>query len=134
ENQSTSPAVSLLVNNAEIATTTFFGVATTAPTQFNVDSSVELGVKFRSDVSGFITGIRFYKGSADTSVHTGTLWSATGGVLARGTFSVETASGWQQLNFSTPVPIAADTTYVASYHTSGGFFYTTKFFESQGVD
>jgi uncharacterized protein DUF4082/Big-like domain-containing protein len=34
------------------------------------------------------------------------------------TFSAETASGWQQVNLSTPVPIAANTTYTASYYTT----------------
>ena len=29
-------------------------------------SAVELGVKFRTDVAGFITGIRFYKGTGNT--------------------------------------------------------------------
>ena len=38
-------------------------------------SSVELGVKFRSDINGFIKGIRFYKGPANTGTHVGTLWS-----------------------------------------------------------
>ncbi len=31
----------------------------------------------------------------------------------------ETASGWQQANFSTPVTVTAGTTYVVSYHSSG---------------
>jgi len=45
-----------------------------APTTFYDGSSpVELGVKFRSDLNGTITGIRFYKGLGDTSVHTGSL-------------------------------------------------------------
>ena len=33
----------------------------------------------------------------------------------------ETASGWQQVNFSNPVAITAGTTYVASYHTNGDY-------------
>ena len=37
----------------------------------NDASSVELGVKFRSDVGGSITGIRFYKGTANTGTHVG---------------------------------------------------------------
>jgi hypothetical protein len=37
-------------------------------------------------------------------------------------FTNETASGWQTLTFATPVPIAANTTYVVSYHTSSGTF------------
>jgi hypothetical protein len=36
--------------------------------------------------------------------------------LATGTFQNETASGWQLMMFSAPVPIVANTTYVASYH------------------
>src|SRR5262249_5512887 len=97
-------------------------------------SPVELGVKFRSDVNGMITGIRFYKGAADTTVHTGSLWSSTGTLLATVTFSGETANGWQQMNFSTPVPITANTTYIASYHTGGPYFYSNGFFQNTGTD
>ena len=32
---------------------------------------VELGVKFRTSVSGVVTGIRFYKGAGNTGTHTG---------------------------------------------------------------
>ncbi len=78
-------------------------------------TSVELGVKFRADVAGYVTGIRFYKGPSNTGVHTGTLWTSSGQALATATFNNETASGWQQVNFSTPVAIAANTVYVASY-------------------
>ena len=31
--------------------------------------------KFRTDVAGFITGLRFYKGAANTGTHTGDLWT-----------------------------------------------------------
>jgi hypothetical protein len=83
---------------------------------------VELGVKFRSDVSGFITGIRFYKGPNNTGTHIGNLWSSSGQLLASATFANETAEGWQQVLFPTPVAIAANTTYIASYHTDVGFY------------
>jgi hypothetical protein len=36
-------------------------------------------------------------------------------MLAQGTFAGETPSGWQDLQFAGPVPITANTTYVASY-------------------
>ncbi|WP_340122705.1 DUF4082 domain-containing protein [Methylobacter svalbardensis] len=78
-------------------------------------SSVELGVKFRSNVNGFICGVRFYKGSANTATHIGKLWNSTGLLLASATFQNETASGWQQVSFASPVAITANTTYVASY-------------------
>ena len=99
------------------------------------DNPVELGVKFRSDVSGTIRGIRFYKAAANTGTHVGNLWSSTGSLLATGTFSGETASGWQQLNFTTPVAITANTVYVASYHTNTGHYsINTNYFASSGVD
>ncbi|MBH8555796.1 DUF4082 domain-containing protein [Nostocaceae cyanobacterium CENA357] len=98
-------------------------------------SAIEVGVKFRSDVNGYISGIRFYKGTANTGTHVGTLWSNTGTQLARATFTNETASGWQQVNFSNPVAITANTVYVASYHTTvGRYAYDNGFFTNSGVD
>ncbi len=90
--------------------------------------SLELGVKFRTTVAGSITGVRFYKSTANTGTHLGSLWTASGTRLATGTFTGETASGWQQLNFSTPVTVKANTTYVASYFApNGGYSYDTTF-------
>ena len=77
---------------------------------------------------GTITGIRFYKGSSNTGPHVADLWSSTGTLLATATFSNETASGWQQVNFSTPVAITAGTTYVASYHTNGDYSASQNYF------
>jgi len=110
---------------------------TSAPTTFATGdgSSVELGVKFRADVDGVVTGVRFYKGTTTTGTHTGTLWSSTGTMLASATFTGETASGWQQVSFSTPVAITANTVYVVSYHTSvGRYAYTYNTFANAGVD
>ena len=64
--------------------------------------SVELGVKFTSETFGTVSGIRFYKSAANTGTHVGSLWTASGTLLASATFTSETASGWQQVNFSTP--------------------------------
>jgi hypothetical protein len=85
-------------------------------------SPVEVGVKFKADLDGSITGVRFYKASANTGTHIGNLWTANGTLLASGTFSGETASGWQQLTFPTPVDITAGTTYVASYYAPRGHY------------
>jgi len=57
--------------------------------------------------------------------HTGKLWSASGTLLASATFSGETASGWQEVRFATPVAITANTNYVASYYTASGFYSVT---------
>ena len=35
---------------------------------------VELGVKFKTDFAGSVTGIRFYKAAANTGTHIGSLW------------------------------------------------------------
>jgi hypothetical protein len=85
-------------------------------------SGVELGMKFKADTDGAITAVRFYKSTKNTGTHVGNLWTAAGQLLARGTFTNETGSGWQQLNFSSPVPITANTTYVASYYTPVGHY------------
>ena len=94
-------------------------------------ASVEVGVKFKTDASGYITGIRFYKASTNTGTHIGNLWTSTGQLLASATFTNESASGWQQVNFSAPVAVTAGTTYVASYFApngnysdDGAYFYT----------
>src|SRR3954468_115580 len=98
-------------------------------------SPYELGVKFKSDVDGFISGIRFYKGPANNSTHLGNLWTAGGTLLATATFTTETSSGWQQASFATPVAITANTTYVASYHTNvGGYAFDGAYFATAGVD
>jgi hypothetical protein len=98
-------------------------------------SSVELGVKFRADVSGFISGVRFYKSAANTGAHVGNLWTGAGTLLGSATFTSETASGWQTVSFATPVAVAANTVYVASYHTNTGHYSATgAAFASAGVD
>ncbi|MFI1582754.1 DUF4082 domain-containing protein [Embleya sp. NPDC020630] len=82
--------------------------------------ATELGVRFRADQAGWIIGVRFWKDVANTGVHTGSLWSATGERLATATFVGESQSGWQQVNFEPRIPITAGTTYVASYHAPNG--------------
>jgi lysophospholipase L1-like esterase/fibronectin type 3 domain-containing protein len=83
-------------------------------------SPTEVGVRFRVEKYGYITGIRFYKGPLNTGVHKGSLWSRSGSLLASATFTNETASGWQQVNFSSPVVVWPWTTYVASYFAPVG--------------
>ncbi|HYJ22158.1 MAG TPA: DUF4082 domain-containing protein [Solirubrobacterales bacterium] len=97
-------------------------------------NEVELGVKFRSDNPGEITGIRFYKSAANTGTHSGSLWSAGGERLAQVTFTNESAGGWQTALFSEPVEIEANTTYVASYFAPHGHFSWSLWgFENSGI-
>ena len=98
-------------------------------------NAVELGTKFYSDVAGYITGVRFYKSTANTGTHVGNLWSSTGTRLATVTFGSETASGWQQASFSTAVQITANTTYIISYHTNvGSYAADANYFATAPVD
>lgn len=99
------------------------------------DSAVELGVRFNSDAAGFITGIRFYKAATNVGTHLGHLWSSTGTLLATATFTGETASGWQQVSFSNPIAITANTIYIASYHTNSGHYSDDPgYFQGRGID
>jgi hypothetical protein len=95
--------------------------------------SVELGVKFYSDVPGTVTAIRFYKGGTGNSgPHTGSVWTATGTRLATVTFAGESNSGWQTALLATPVSISANVPYVVSYFAPNGRYSVTQnFFESQ---
>ena len=116
----TSPASA--ASNVATPQTTIFDFASPAVADSGDTSAVELGVKFRSSFPGTVTGIRFYKGPGNTGTHVGSLWSASGTKLADATFTSETGSGWQTALFATPVTIAADTTYVASYSAPNGHY------------
>lgn len=100
----------------------------------NDPNAVELGMKFRSDISGMVTGVRFFKSTANTGTHRGSLWTSTGTLLGSVIFSNETSSGWQQASFAAPIPIAANTTYIVSYHAPNGrYSINSSFFTSSGV-
>ena len=93
------------------------------------------GLKFRSDVNGFIKGVRFYKGASNIGTHIGNLWTSTGTLLATATFTAESPSGWQEMLFDAPVAIAANTTYVVSYHTNVGHYSASgAYFSTLGID
>ena len=64
---------------------------------------------------GHVTGCASTRAPRNSGTHVGSLWSGTGTRLASATFTGETGSGWQQVNFATPVAIQANTIYVASY-------------------
>ena len=93
---------------------------------------VELGVKFRSDVDGYITAIRFYKGSGNGGPHYGHLWTNAGVQLGQVLFTTESTTGWQEAIFPTPLAISANVTYIASYHTpTGHWSYNANYFSTQ---
>jgi len=86
------------------------------------NNAVSLGVQFQSQQAGYISGIRFYKGSGNGGAHVGSLWTGKHTLLAQATFTNETATGWQDVQFSQMVPIDANTTYIASYFAPQGHY------------
>jgi hypothetical protein len=103
---------------------------------FPDSTPVEVGLKFRSDKDGLVTGVRFYKGgAANAGPHVGHLWTSTGILLGTVTFTGESDTGWQQALFATPVLIRANTFYVVSYFApQGNYAADVGFFASSGVD
>ncbi|WP_344059087.1 DUF4082 domain-containing protein [Microbacterium pumilum] len=91
-------------------------------------SAVEVGLRFSASVDGFVTGARFYKGSANTGTHVASLWTTSGTRLATATFANETATGWQTVQFTAPVAIVGGTDYVVSYTAPrGGYAYVDDY-------
>jgi Domain of unknown function (DUF4082) len=84
---------------------------------------ITVGMRFQSALSSSVTGVRFYKLPDMTGTHTGVLYNVGGGApLATVTFTGETATGWQDQKFTTPVPIIAGTTYVIAVYMDNGFY------------
>ena len=86
---------------------------------------IELGVKFRSTVNGNVVALKFYKTSGNSGAHTAQLYTGAGTLLASQVYQTETDSGWQTLFLATPVPINANTTYIAAYFSSLGNYVST---------
>jgi Domain of unknown function (DUF4082)/F5/8 type C domain/Secretion system C-terminal sorting domain/Fibronectin type III domain len=112
-NPAAGPSTSIFTTQVPVAVTDNDHQSTTGQ---------ELGLRFRSSTAGFITGVRFYKTAGNAGTHTGELYSNTGTRLAQATFSGETSTGWQTVMFSAPVAITANTTYVAAYFSSLGYY------------
>ncbi|MEZ5966822.1 MAG: DUF6605 domain-containing protein [Planctomycetota bacterium] len=111
---------------------TVFGTATPTGSPFNDGGPIELGMRFRVDVPGLITKLRYYKVAGIAGTRTGSLWTNTGTNLARQVFTNETASGWQEVGLSSPLPVQPGTTYVVSYFSStGDYFGATNYFTQQ---
>ena len=109
--------------------TIFPSTATPAVASSGDNSSANLGVQFTPSVNGWIAGIRFYKGSANTGTHVGELWTSSGTLLGKVTFTSESASGWQEADFSSPIAVTAGTTYVASYYApNGNYSFNSAYF------
>jgi len=100
--------------------TTIFGAAIPQNDAWDDPNGVQVATRFRVDAPGAATGIRFYKGSANTGVHTGYLWTADGQRLVEIAFVNETADGWQDVQFLEPVPLLPGVEYRVGLHSTTG--------------
>ena len=97
-------------------------------------SAVELGLRFRSDVAGFVTAVRYYRGGGNSGNHVGRVWALDGTLLGTATFDAEGDEGWQQAPLDPAVEIDAGATYVVSYLApNGGYAADGGMFGSSGV-
>ena len=105
-----------------------------APTQATNDNqAIEVGVRFRADVDGFITGLRYY-GAASSSPRVGHLWTEGGTQLASATFVGDSLVGWHTVSLSPAVRVTKDTNYVASFLSSDGTYYADPGFFNAAFD
>jgi len=103
----------------------------TNPADFGNDGeAITMGTKFRAAFDGVISGIRFYQSPDDhTADHIVQLWDPAnpGAPLAQASQSAPTFTGWNTINFATPVPISANVIYIAAFYSSSGEYSETPY-------
>ncbi len=99
-----------------------FGTTTPGTIDSGDGNSYVLGLHFKSSVNGVITGVRFYKATANTGTHVARLWKTDSTVLGIVTFTDETSSGWQEMSFNAPIAITANTEYIMSVFVPNGHY------------
>jgi hypothetical protein len=105
---------------------TLFTTQTPVLSDVSNDPNIELGVKFTTNSAGAIGAIRYLKPVNETGTHTGSVWSATGTLLATATFANETGSGWQETALANPLSISAGTVYVVSVNANAHYVATNN--------
>jgi hypothetical protein len=102
---------------------------------YNDGKALEVGFRFRTEVPGQVTAIRFHKGAGNHGPHVGHLWTNEGSLIAEVPFRHESASGWQVAKLASPIALVEGTTYVASVHCADGFFpFTAGYFLREVVN
>jgi hypothetical protein len=106
-----------------------------AETATSDTKAVTLGVKFWSTQAGTVSGIRFYRGAASSGGYTVRLYTASGTMLGQATLSQDacTLPCWEEADFASPIPIAANTSYIAAYYTPVGRYVETNYGLTNGA-
>ena len=113
---------------------TLWGSSTPAGARTADDSSsVELGTAFTADDAGSISGVRFWRSSAQDDAQPVALWTADGRRLASATAPSSDDSGWQTAKFSSPVTVDEGDSLVVSYHAPQGDYAFTSDYHGADV-
>lgn len=100
-----------------------FGAAVPSTPDGGTTGSAMVGTRFTVLQPGSFTGVRFYKSAANTGTHIGYLYDViSGSPLRTVTFTGESASGWQEATFSSPLNVDANLTYIVAYYAPNGHF------------
>ncbi|MFS0866252.1 DUF4082 domain-containing protein [Microbacterium sp. 179-B 1A2 NHS] len=100
--------------------TTIFGDLTPQHPFWDDPHAVQVATRFRVDAPGEATGVRFYRGSANSGEHTGYLWGADRTRLGEVVFEDETPEGWQTATFDEPVRLLPGVEYRVGLHSTTG--------------
>ena len=106
------------------------------PSQFNygsIQQPVNLGVRASTSEGITISSIFFAKGSDNTGTHTGVIWNSSGQVLTSQTFTGETGTGWQKVELTQPVYIAANRSFTVGYSAENFGYPMGTYFPNQTV-
>ena len=116
-------------------TVSLFTGQTPADAASSDPKAITLGVKFWSTQAGTVSGIRFYRGAASAGGYTVRLYTASGTILGQATLPQDTCNlpCWEEADFASPIPIAANTTYIAAYYTPVGRYADTNYDLTNGV-
>jgi hypothetical protein len=86
---------------------TFFADTYTPPATGNATANCNTAQAVNFLVAGTVTAVQFWKLASDTGPHVGRVWRESDQAkLGEATFTGETASGWQTVLLTPPVPVA----------------------------
>ncbi|MDH4046448.1 MAG: DUF4082 domain-containing protein, partial [Gemmatimonadota bacterium] len=128
--ESPAASVTITATGPNCPCTVFPGTATPATVDANDGQPLQLGMKFRTTVNGYITAVRFYKSTSATGPFSGRLWTGAGDLLGTVDFGTVTGTGWKEAALPSPVPVTANTTYVVTYHTPNYYVFTGNYFNA----
>ena len=132
-------AFTLLMSGNEClaqSTVSIFSNALPANPVDGYTGATTLGMKFWSSQPGTISAILFYRGATSPQGYVASLYSADGSTLLGSVTMAQESGlvpGWQQAVFASPIPIAANTSYVAAYYAPSGQYADTVYGLTQTV-